>query len=226
MEIVERAHARRRGVLVPPAVRHEERDRSRDWEFRRRMRAQGEYRRCEVPFARFPFWAAGLVTEQSNEWLLFGFARQGHVDFVWLNEGERYRVKPGLSVDRVCAVAVEYGYDTILDVHNHPGSDPDRSEGSHPSQDDLRAVAHLASVANAFDLDVVAFVCHCGIPYEYAYHTPRIRGSEQESFFRIPGFATRGAAGAGRGRDIAGRFLPRSTPEAARGVWPRSGPRR
>jgi hypothetical protein len=223
---VSRAHARTQGLPVPPSASHDERDRSLDWEFRRRMRANGEFRRCDVPFARFPFWAAGLVTDRSNEWALFGFAREGHVDFVWLNEGERFRVKPGLSVDRACRVAVEHGYDTILDVHNHPNPHPDCVDYSHPSDDDLRAVAHLASVANAFDLDVAAFVCQCGVPYEYAYHTPRIRGSEQPSFFRIPGFATPGAPVSTRGRDGAGRFLPRCTPEAARGLWPRSWRRR
>jgi hypothetical protein len=199
------------------------RDRSLDWEFREAMQGEGEFRSCNVPLARFPWWAAGVLAAQTNEWALFGFARRGRVDFVWLNEGAPNHVLPGLTIQRACAVAVRHGYGTLLDVHNHPNLDPARFDCSGPSAQDLRAVRRLARFANAWEIEVVAFVCEHGIPYEYAYHALRNRGAQQLSFDRIPGFVggTDWPAPM-RGRDRAGRFLPSRTREAARGVWPRS----
>lgn len=201
------------------------RDRSLDWEFRQLMRGQGEYRRCGVPLKRFPWWAAGVLDAQPNEWVLFGFSKRGRVGFVWLNEGAPSCVLPGLSIDRLCSIAVRCGYDTLLDVHNHPNPEPARLDCSRPSEQDRRAVDQLARVANAWEIEVVAFVCERGVPYEYAYHALRNRGAQQLSFDRIPGFV----GGAGwpvpqRGRDGAGRFLPGCTGYAARGMWARAEP--
>ncbi len=216
----------RAGLRVPSRPRRRI-DRSIDWSYRSEMDPGGALDLVDIPIHRFPAWGSGLVLDRPREWVLIGFAAEGRVQRVALNEGEPTWVAPFLSPDSIAAFAREGGFDSVLVLHNHPGredSGGDEIDRGEASGSDHAYMSRLAMLLDPSCIRTLGLIAIGGASYEFFWRAPRANGCRQLTFEAIPGFDAGRISPTRWPRGEDGCFVERISPWAKRGLWPTSPP--
>ncbi len=142
---------------------------------KRQMRPSGGFAVFSPPqpLSVFPSLAAGMFKYKKHEWLLIGMEREGVVERAWLNKGMDARsVSTGIPLGELVAAAIDGGYTTILEAHNHPNPSPQYKSTLSPSDLDIETAKGMAQELAAHGLGFIAFVCERGMWKEYMRSLP------------------------------------------------------
>lgn len=159
---------KRRGKHIRVYFSFNTREFNVDKEFKKRMNPNGKFYRIDEDLVDFPSTAAALLKYKKHEWIIIAFEKQKKVVSIWLNKGfDRSGVSPYLSVDNIAGIANQENCKSVLIFHNHPNTNPDYYDCSHPSSQDMNSANEFAQVLNGHGVNLVEFVCERGMHYEY-----------------------------------------------------------
>lgn len=89
--------------------------------------ANGKFYQCSIDSSEFPSYIASQLFGKKHEWIVMGLVREGKVIEFWANKGfDRNRVSLSISVDRIVKECTSKNCTAILDLHNHPNSNPNK----------------------------------------------------------------------------------------------------
>ncbi|GJM23763.1 MAG: hypothetical protein DHS20C16_01780 [Phycisphaerae bacterium] len=147
-------------------------------EFKKRMSAPGRFYLGEWNVREFPDFAAACLKYKKHEWIMIGFVRHECVSALWTNKGPD-RTTVGFNIDSgtILKACREFQSDTLLVLHNHPNSNPQRFSTLTPSEQDEKSARILALEFVPRGYNLIEFVCERGMHIVYF-------ASYAENFFR------------------------------------------
>jgi hypothetical protein len=163
-----------------------------DPSFKSAMKAAGEIVAVRASLATFPALAAGLLKGKKNEWVIFGFEKNGVVNFAWLNRGGKVSVAPS---ERAYVQQWAKGSTTVLRLHNHP------SGVMTPSQQDFISAGYFSKTLNACGISFVDFVCCRGFWAQY-----HLAAADEMEPLRVHAEAVRAASALSRFKTVMMRL--------------------
>lgn len=132
------------------------------------MNALGEFIEFNIEYKSVPARIAGLLKYKKHEWIVLVFIKDGIASRSWWNKGfDGNSVSLFLS-DKALKEQIRRSLpDTILVLHNHPNSAPNRYLNNKPSQADLKSAISFHKELNEKGISLLEFICERGIPYLY-----------------------------------------------------------
>jgi len=139
-----------------------------DVKFKKAMESAGRFYLITENVSTFPSVGAGLLKYKKHEWIILGFEKNKEVVLIWTNKGpNNTQVFQFLDLYSTIQTINEIGATSVLALHNHPNPNPSRYSIHYPSDNDMEYASWLAQVLNANGVNLIAFVCERGRPYEF-----------------------------------------------------------
>jgi hypothetical protein len=181
-EEVRKLGTKRRKKEIGRYFSFDNRERSVNSEFKKRMKPTGKFYQINENLFQFPSTAAALLKYKKHEWCIIAFEKDKKVFLIWVNKGpDRTTVSSLISLKNIAKVANENDTTSVLAFHNHPNPDPNYVSCTQPSQQDLQTAKVRSSVLNQNNLNLLSFVCERGRHYKYFF-------SPSDAFLPLPAF--------------------------------------
>jgi hypothetical protein len=159
---------KRRNIQIKYYFIFDERQWSANPIFKKNMNPNGKFYFIQESLFSFPSIAAALLKSKKHEWIIFAFEKNKIVEKVWVNKG----VSNELAFSYLSAEDIAYysnldGYNSVLQFHNHPNSNPNYYTCKNPSEIDINSAYSYSAVLNQKGINLIEFVCERGFHYEY-----------------------------------------------------------
>lgn len=144
-----------------------------NYDFKKRLKANGKLYHLDEPLQNFPAIAAGLLKGKKHEWIIIAFSDGNRILASWFNKGrDGTQVTPLISVEALLGLAQKMNASTILEFHNHPNSNPSLYSTSSPSERDRLSAEFYGKLFIEKGLTYLAFITERGIHSLYACWVP------------------------------------------------------
>lgn len=123
---------------------------------------KGSFMTCNFDSRTFPSYIASQLHGKKHEWQILGLVHEGKVVLVWANKGIRDSVSLSISFRSIISACLKNNCTAILDLHNHPNSNPSRETTLVASNLDVSTSRMLSEEAAKYGISYISFVCSVG----------------------------------------------------------------
>lgn len=123
----------------------------------------GDFYSCNIDSYKFPSYIASQLFGKKHEWLVLGLVHEGVVVKYWANKGaDKSSVSLHTSMQNIINVCRENNCTALLDLHNHPNSNPNNYNHLIASKADKAVSYNWFQQLNNAGISLYSFVCERG----------------------------------------------------------------
>lgn len=134
------------------------------------LNPSGSYIKCDINTRIFPSFISSQLHGKKHEWWIMGLVKDNRVIYYWANKGIRDHVSLSINFYSILDDCKRYQCNGILDLHNHPNSNPSKYTTLVASSEDKKTSKTFASLAAERGISYLSFVCSVGEWILYQRH--------------------------------------------------------
>lgn len=125
--------------------------------------SSGHFYHCNIDSYEFPSYISSQLFGKKHEWIVLGIVKNGTVIGYWANKGyDRNSVSLNISIKRIVDLCVDNHCTAVLDLHNHPNSNPNKYNCLVASNADKKTSQIWFNELNKKGISLFSFVCERG----------------------------------------------------------------
>lgn len=123
----------------------------------------GQLYTCNIKASEFPSYIASQLFGKKHEWIVEGMVCDGVVIKYWANKGYNSNsVCLSTSIENIIDICNENNCTALLDLHNHPNSNPNKYNCLLSSEADRRTSDIWSKELNDSGISLYSFICERG----------------------------------------------------------------
>ena len=127
------------------------------------LHSTGYFYNCNIDSYEFPSYISSQLFGKKHEWIVIGIVKNGIVIGYWANKGnDRNSVSLSISIKNIVELCVKNNCTAVLDLHNHPNSNPNKYNCLIASNSDKKTSRIWSDELNNKGISLFSFVCERG----------------------------------------------------------------
>lgn len=127
------------------------------------LNAKGIFIPSNISANKFPQYIASQLFGKKHEWWIIGLVSKGEVIEFWTNKGaNNSEVSLSIPFDYILKRAATKQCTSLLSLHNHPNSNPQKFDTLIASSQDKITASNLFNKSNENNISLFSFVCARG----------------------------------------------------------------